>query len=124
MRLLLDAHAFLWWLTASPSFSPRAREVVSDPRNEVSLGIGTLWEITIKRALGKLNFPHDLENVVRDEGFCVIGVTLAHLRRLETLPQLHRDPFDRLLISQSLAEQLPIVTADQVFVAYGAVVIW
>jgi len=88
------------------------------------LGIGTLWEITIKRSLGKLRFSHDLEIVVRNEGFGVIGVSFAHLRLVESLPQLHRDPFDRLLIAQSLEDRLPIVTGDRAFAAYGAMLIW
>jgi len=124
MRLLLDAHAFLWWLTGSPGLSAPARHAVADPGNEVLIGIGTLWELTIKRSLGKLNFPHDLETVVRDEGFAVIGITLAHLRILETLPHVHRDPFDRLLIAQSLADQVPIITGDRAFRAYGTTLLW
>ena len=124
MRLLLDAHAFLWWLTGSRALSVPARHAVADPGNEVLIGIGTLWELTIKRSLRKLNFPHDLENVVRDEGFTVLGITLAHLRMLESLPHLHRDPFDRLLIAQSLTEQVPIITGDREFGAYGPILIW
>ncbi len=124
MRLLLDAHAFLWWLTASSALTIRARQAVADPDNDILIGIGTLWELTIKRSLRKLNFPHDLETVVRDEGFAVIGITLAHLRILEALPHLHRDPFDRLLIAQSLADKVPIITGDRAFGAYGAMLIW
>lgn len=124
MRLFLDTHAFLWWLTGSAALSSRARQAVADPGNEILLGIGTLWELSIKRSLRKLNFPHDLEIVVRDEGFVVIGITLAHLRMLETLPHLHRDPFDRLLIAQSLADHIPIITGDRAFGGYGPMLIW
>jgi PIN domain nuclease of toxin-antitoxin system len=124
MRLLLDAHTLIWWLTASPSLTARAHQAIADPRNEVMLGVGTLWEITIKRSLGKLRFSHALEIVVRNEGFGVIDVNFAHLRQVESLPRLHRDPFDRLLIAQSLADQLPIVTGDRAFAAYGAMLIW
>jgi PIN domain nuclease of toxin-antitoxin system len=124
MRLLLDAHALLWWLTNSPALSAPARQAVADPGNDVLIGIGTLWELTIKRSLRKLNFPHDLETVVRGEGFAVIGITFAHLRMLEALPHLHRDPFDRLLIAQSLADHVPIITADRAFGAYGTTLIW
>ena len=124
MRLLLDAHAFLGWLTDSPALSTRARQNIADPGNEVALGVGTVWEITIKRSLGKLRFPHDLDTVLRDEGFAMLGITFAHLRLLETLPQLHRDPFDRLLIAQSLAEGIPIVTGDRAFAQYGVALVW
>ena len=124
MRLLLDAHAFLWWLTGSPALTARARQAVSDPGNDILIGIGTLWELTIKRSLRKLHFPHDLETVVRDEGFAVIGISFVHLRTLETLPHLHRDLFDRLLFAQSMADHVPIITGDHAFGAYGATLIW
>ena len=124
MRLLLDAHAFLWWLTGSAALTVRARQAVSDQANEVMLGIGTLWELTIKHSIGKLNLPHDLETVLRDERFTVLDISFAHLRALKALPHLHRDPFDRLLIAQALADQLPIISGDRVFAGYGAALIW
>jgi|SRR6185312_8001025 len=124
MRLLLDANSFLWWVTGSPRQSQRAREAIADRANEIFVGIGALWEIAIKRSLGKLEFPHDFETVLRNEGFLQLPINFAHLRALEALPHLHRDPFDRLLIAQSIAEGVPIATADRSFAAYGASVFW
>lgn len=124
MRMLLDSHAFIWWVTDAPAMSVRARRTISDRANQALVSVGTLWELTIKRSLGKLHFPFDLETVIKDEAFGVMGVTFAHLHALDSLPRLHRDPFDRLLIAQSLAERLPIVSGDRAFAAYGARLIW
>jgi PIN domain nuclease of toxin-antitoxin system len=124
MRLLLDANSFLWWVTSSARLSEAARQAIADDANEVAVAIGSLWEIAIKRSLGKLQFPHDFETVLRDEGFSLLPIAYAHLRVLETLPLHHRDPFDRLLIAQSLAERIPIVTNDKSFASYGVEIVW
>ncbi len=124
MRLLLDTHALLWWRDASPRLSLRASEAIGDGHNQVVISAATLWEIVIKRGLGKLQFPDDLEEVVREEDFMVLPITFAHLRALDGLPRLHRDPFDRLLIAQALADGIAIVTDDRRFAAYGVAVFW
>jgi PIN domain nuclease of toxin-antitoxin system len=124
MRLLLDVHTFIWWVTDSPLLSRRAHQAIVEPANDILIGIGCVWELVIKRSLGKLHFPFDLEAVIQDHDFDVLHVTFAHLRALDGLPQLHRDPFDRLLIAQSLAESLPIVANDRAFAAYGAALVW
>jgi len=124
MRVLLDANSFLWWVTGSPRLSATARDAIADGDNETFVAIGSLWEIAIKRSLGKLRFPHEFETVLRDEGFGLLPIAYAHLRTLDALPQHHRDPFDRLLIAQALAEHIPIATADQSFAAYGVGILW
>jgi PIN domain nuclease of toxin-antitoxin system len=124
MRLLLDSNAFIWWVTASDRLGARAREAIADENNDVMIGVGALWELAIKRSLQKLHFPFDFEAVLGDENFQVLPISFAHLRALDGLPQLHRDPFDRLLIAQALAEHIPIATADARFAAYGAMTIW
>ena len=124
MRLLLDANSFLWWVTGSTRLSQIARRAVVDEANDALVAIGTLWEISIKRSLGKLSFPHDFETVMRDEEFDLLTVTYTHLNILEALPLIHRDPFDRLLIAQALSEGIPVVTADRRFAAYGVQVVW
>ena len=91
MRLLLDTHVLLWWREDSPRLSDRARAEIADAANEVLVSIATLWEIVIKRANGKLIFPDDLEAVVREEAFQLMGIGFQHLRRVELLPVLHRD---------------------------------
>jgi len=83
---------------------------IGDPNNDIVVSLASLWEIAIKRMLGKLRFLEDFEEVITDEGFVLLNITYAHLRMLGDLPQHHRDPFDRLLISQSLAERVPIIT--------------
>ncbi|HWD60188.1 MAG TPA: type II toxin-antitoxin system VapC family toxin [Stellaceae bacterium] len=124
MRLLLDANALLWWVTASARLTQTARNAIADPANEIAVGIGSLWELAIKRALRKLDFPHDFETVLRDEGFALLPIGYLHLRALEGLPFHHSDPFDRLLIAQATAEQIPIVTSDKSFPRYDIRVIW
>lgn len=124
MRLLLDTHVLLWWRDDSPRLSPRAQGEIADPTNEIHVSTATLWEIIIKRGLGKLSFLDDLEDVVREESFGLMPISFQHLRRLETLPGLHRDPFDRILVAQALTEGMPLVTNDRALLAYGAPTLW
>ncbi len=124
MRLLIDSHAFVWWRAGSAILSRAALSAMADPANEVLISTAGLWELTIKEAIGKLTLSEDLETMVSEEGFCVLPITVAHLRRLGALPRVHRDPFDRMMIAQSLAEGIPIATRDRVFAGYGVQVIW
>jgi len=124
MRLLLDANAFVWWVTDSPRLSAAPRAAIADAANDVLVGIGALWELAIKRSLQKLHFPFDFEAALRDENFQMLPISFAHMRTLDALPQHHRDPFDRLLIAQALTEGIPVATADWRFAAYGAQILW
>lgn len=124
MRLLLDANAFLWWVTDSTRLSATAREAIADDQNVVLMGVGSLWELAIKRSLGKLDFPHDFQTVLRNEAFELLPITYDHLHALEALPLQHRDPFDRLIIAQAITENLTIVTSDQKFALYDVRVLW
>ena len=124
MRLFLDSNAFIWWRNGSRRLSTRAAIEIRDPHNDVVVSVVSLWEIAIKRALGKLQFLEDFEEVVRTEGFSLLPIGYQHLRQLETLPQHHRDPFDRLLIAQAVAEGIPIATADHRFAAYNVQIVW
>jgi PIN domain nuclease of toxin-antitoxin system len=124
MRLLLDAHTLLWWVTGSTRLSATARDAITTPINDIAVGVGSLWEIAIKRAAGKLDFPVDFEGALRDEGFELLPIGYAHLRTLEQLPFHHSDPFDRLLIAQSVAEDMPVVTADRLFALYDVKTVW
>ena len=118
--MLLDTHAFLWWIDGSQALRPVARAAIADPQNDVIFSVASLWELTIKIALGKLTFPSDLET----EGFGMLPVTFAHLRELATLPPLHKDPFDRMIIAQSRSDGLAIVTANPAFAPYGLEIVW
>ncbi len=123
MRFLLDTNAFLWWRSGSGRLPTRVSDQIGDPDNDIVVSIASLWEIAIKDGLKKLRFLEDFEEVMTDEGFALLNITYAHLRALGDWPQHHRDPFDRLLISQSLAERIPIVTNDRAFTAYGVGII-
>jgi PIN domain nuclease of toxin-antitoxin system len=123
-RLLVDTHAVLWWLADDDSLSAEARAVLADRGNELLVSSASVWEIAIKRSLGKLEAPDDLVEIVSDEGFIFLGVTPSHAWRVATLPRHHGDPFDRLLAAQALVEGIPVMTADPRFGPYGVGVMW
>ena len=123
-RLLVDTHALLWWLVDDPALSATARTVLADPANELLASAASIWEIAIKRSLGKLEAPADLPERISDEGFAWLPVTAQHAWAVRSLPRHHRDPFDRLLVAQSVTEGLPIVTADPAFNQYGVELRW
>jgi PIN domain nuclease of toxin-antitoxin system len=118
VRLLLDTHALLWWL-ADEGLAPQAREEIADPANLVAVSAASAWEISIKKALGKLTAPDDLEQQVRSSGFLPLPISLAHGLAAGELAPHHDDPFDRMLIAQARAEGLTIVTRDKRFSEYG-----
>jgi PIN domain nuclease of toxin-antitoxin system len=123
-RLLVDTHALLWWLIDDDALSRTAREALSDPATDVLVSTASLWEIAIKRALGKLSVPDDLPGHIEAQGFGWLAVQAEHAWRVRDLPPHHRDPFDRLLVAQALVEQMPIVSADPRFAAYGVDTRW
>lgn len=123
-RLLLDTHALLWWLTDDPALSATAREVLADPVNEPLVSAASVWEIAIKRSLGKLTAPDDLPDRIAEQGFSWLPVSAAHAWQVRELPAHHRDPFDRLLIAQALVERLAIITTDAHFNDYDIEVYW
>jgi len=124
VRLLIDSHAFLWWAEAFPALGSGAHRAISDPVNEVLISVAALWELTIKVTSGKLSLATDLETIVANQGFAVLPIAFPHLRCLAGLPRLHRDPFDRMMIAQALAEGIPIATGDRAFAPYGVQVVW
>ena len=119
MRLLLDTHALLWWL-ADEGLTDQARDAIADPANLVILSAASAWEISIKKALGKLSAPDDLEQQAEESGFSPLPITIAHALAAGRLPRHHDDPFDRMLIAQAFAEGLTIVTHDKRFADYKA----
>jgi PIN domain nuclease of toxin-antitoxin system len=118
-RLLLDTHTFLWWLADDFRLGTRARALIADAKNQVFVSAATAWELSIKKSLGKLEAPDDLDAMVEEEGFEKLAITFFHGERAGDLPQLHRDPFDRMLVAQSQAEGLEIITADEAIPKYG-----
>jgi PIN domain nuclease of toxin-antitoxin system len=128
MNMLLDTHAFLWWIDDNPKLSPRAREIISDAGNMLFLSAASGWEIAIKARLGKLTLPDDLERFIADQlvanTFNSLPIQLSHALHVYTLPAHHRDPFDRILVAQSQLEDMPILTADPQIAQYPVEVIW
>ncbi|HEY6280059.1 MAG TPA: type II toxin-antitoxin system VapC family toxin [Streptosporangiaceae bacterium] len=118
MRLLLDTHTLLWWL-ADEGLSTQAREAIADPANLAAVSAASAWEISIKKALGKLAAPDDLEDQLEAGGFEPLPISIAHAVAAGRLPRHHDDPFDRMLIAQALAEGLTIVTRGKRFGDYG-----
>jgi len=118
-RLLLDTHAFLWWLADAPQLGELARKAIGDERNDVFVSAATGWEVAIKRAAGKLQAPDNLDAMVEDSGFSHLPITFFHGEQAGALPMHHRDPFDRMLIAQAQAEGLIIVTKDPYIPRYG-----
>lgn len=123
-RLLVDTHALLWWLGDDPALPERARELLAEPAVEALISVASLWEIAIKRRIGKLRAPDTLPGTIAAEGFGWLPVTPEHAWGVGSLPDHHRDPFDRLLIAQAISEDLPIVTGDSRFSAYDVEVCW
>lgn len=123
MRLLLDAHTFLWWITNDPALKRRARAAIADVENECFLSHASAWEMAIKASLGKLKLPSPIGPFVLDQcetnNFQLLPITLAHVAAVESLPFHHRDPFDRLLIVQAQHEGMTLVSRDPRLKAYG-----
>ena len=127
MNVLVDTHVWIWSLASPDRLSPESRGLLSSSRNVVYLSAASAWELAIKAALGKIELPEPVETYVPTrmarQGITALPITHAHALRVSTLPQHHRDPFDRLLIAQALVERLPILTADAAFDRYGVEVI-
>lgn len=123
MILLLDAHAVLWALADPDALADQARDAIADPRNEVIVSAATIWEIEIKRALGKLRGPDDLLGAIESIGLQVLPIVGGDAVRAARLPAHHRDPFDRMVLAQAERLEAVIVTRDAAFAAYGASVL-
>ena len=122
MTLLLDTHVLLWWLDDNPRLGARARAAIADSDNTVWVSSATAWEIAIKTGLGRLEMSEPPEEALPREiergGFRPLAISVEHALAVRTLPHHHRDPFDRLLIAQAMAEDLRLVTADRAFADY------
>jgi PIN domain nuclease of toxin-antitoxin system len=123
MNLLLDTQALLWWLADSSELGKAARAAIGDGANTVFVSAASAWEMEIKRALGKLRIPDNIEATLAAERFLELPIRIAHTAALRQLPALHRDPFDRLLVAQAKIEALAVVTSDPVFARYQVPVI-
>lgn len=130
MRVLLDTHAFLWWITDNPRLSPQVRTIISEGTNKIFLSAASGWEIAIKAGLGKLQQLQEdnLESFISEQlalnAILSLPVQMSHSLHIYTLPLHHRDPFDRMLVAQSQLEDLPVITADPLIARYPVKVIW
>jgi PIN domain nuclease of toxin-antitoxin system len=124
-RLLLDTHAFLWWLTDDPALSAAARDAIADPAAIVYVSAATIWEISIKTQLGRLEvLDADLVAEISASEFAELPIAARHADRAGRLPPHHADPFDRMLVAQAQLEGLVCVTRDPAFDAYGVPILW
>ncbi len=121
MRLLLDTNALLWLISDNPTLDPMVREAVNDPANEVFVSVASVWEISIKRSLGKLDAPENLISQIEDSDYIPLLANFDHAERAGRLPLHHRDPFDRMLVAQAQVEDLVLVTRDRYMPRYEVV---
>ena len=128
MKLLLDTHTFLWFVTSDPQLSEAALDLIADPTNEVLVSPATYWEVAIKVSIGKypLTVPFEtfFQEGIDGSDMAILPIRVRHAAVLSSLPIHHKDPFDRMIISQSIAEQIPVVSADAALDAYGVRRFW
>ncbi len=128
MKVLLDTHTFLWWVTDSKQLSARARRVIADGTNEIFFSAASGWEIAIKARLGRVVLPETPDRFIPSQldenGFQTIPVHLRHALREFALPELHNDPFDRILVAQAAVEGFVILSGDKQLAGYPVKVVW
>lgn len=122
MRLLLDTHVLLWWVRADRKLSKSIRQLLSSPENDIAVSAASFWEIAIKKALGRIEIELDaLRDATAADGFEEIPVAIHDTLLLESLPDHHRDPFDRILIAQAIGHGRRLVTRDASILAYTGI---
>ena len=124
MKLLLDTHAALWFLSGDERLGENAKLHLTDDTNRVLLSAAVVWEIAIKRSLGKLAVPEEYLSLLLDAGVQPLAVSVAHAAAVEQLPPHHRDPFDRMLVSQAAIEGGALISRDDALRPYGVTLIW
>ena len=128
VRMLLDTHAFLWWISDSGKLSNAAHEAIKDESNDIAVSAASAWEIATKFRIGKLPgceaIALDVASHIRRQGFEELAIGVVEAERAGRLPVPHRDPFDRMLAAQALLRQLPLVSADQVFDDFNVTRLW
>lgn len=128
MRLLLDTHAFLWFVLNDPSLSLKAREFIADGDNEVFVSPASYWELAIKISLGKYSLSEEFDGFFASQlaqnDFTILPIQVRHVAALSRLPFHHRDPFDRMLVAQAMVEEISLVSGDGVLKEYHVDVVW
>ena len=127
MQLLLDTHPFIWFINGDNQLPERIKKIIADPENECFLSIASIWEIAIKTSLGKLELQSDFNKITDflfDNDIEILPINFDHLQTLLKLEYYHRDPFDRVIISQGIAENLTVLSKDAIFDKYLIKLIW
>ncbi|MGH6887687.1 MAG: type II toxin-antitoxin system VapC family toxin [Rhizomicrobium sp.] len=128
MRMLLDTHAFLWWLAGDSALSAPVRKAIGDESNGIFVSAASAWEIATKFRLGKLPgaaaIMPDIDGAIMDQGFTALPIGVRHGLTAGALPGPHRDPFDRMLIAQAMIENLVLITNERTFDSYGVARLW
>lgn len=128
MQLLLDTHSFIWWSINSEKLSVTGQDLLFDRNNRLFLSVASVWEMQIKLQLGKLQLNPSLQELIKNQitinNLEILSIDLAHIWTLATLTHYDKDPFDRLLISQSITEIMPILSIDEIFDRYPVQRIW
>ena len=118
MRYLLDTHVVLWWYLDSSQLKKGHRRLIADGGNEIYVSAAVIWEIEVKRRNRKLDCPPDMKERIKADGFRILPITAEHLVPLRTIPPIHNDPFDRIMVCQSMVEQIPLISYDKNVNAY------
>ena len=127
MKYILDTHTVLWLATSSSALSETAKRTILDPENDFFVSIASAWEVAIKVGTGKLRLVDGVSkffSIVHENGFELLPITKEHVKTLETLPPLHRDPFDRILIASAMTEGMYLITADTNIHRYDVAKLW
>jgi PIN domain nuclease of toxin-antitoxin system len=119
MKYLIDTHILLWWLSGHKKLSPKIQNLIEDPLNSIFVSTASLWEIIIKKIIGKLEFPDiEFSQLLVEQQFEELAISSKYLDELENLPLIHADPFDRIIIAQAKTENISIITADKKIMEY------
>lgn len=121
--ILMDTCVFLWWISDDHRLGQLAKKIIANPATSVYVSAATPWEIGIKRCLGKLQAPDNIDTIIEESGFKPLSISCFHAKNAAQLPAHHKDPFDRVMIAQAQAEGLEVLTADTQFLQYGIRVI-
>ncbi len=120
-RYLLDSHIFLWWLTNAQKLESNVYNIISDSNNKIYISAATIWEISIKEALGKLKINADINSAIIESGFMELRISAKCAQATKKLPLIHKDPFDRMLISQAIEGDITLISADRFIFQYNEV---
>jgi PIN domain nuclease of toxin-antitoxin system len=123
MKYLLDTHIVLWWLTDPSELSKRAHTIIADKKNFVGVSSVSFWELSIKRALGRVTIPNNLLAILRQNGFHILPLEAEEALSVSDLPDIHKDPFDRMLVAQAKYNSLVFITRDEIIASYPVTMI-